>query len=247
MKASINIAVIFFIGIVCLSCQSKKYCDLTITLSSKMDYCAIDSAFLFNGDDHYRGTCSYDSATNGLICHWDSLESGNYGFQIQTIFCKVQNFPIDLEKDTNIRINGDLEFHKTELIERNELNRADTIEFVYTSDGCFHCYLEKSILIRNKSRNCYYLTTVSNEGVAGDESIVVEKKIPPNVIDSLFQLELDSKTKFDLMLKDGIYKSSTTTNRFYLLADNKLFYFSDQGIQDWDFYSPLKRIYFHLQ
>lgn len=231
MKITVSIIALFLLGLICMSCQKtkdKKYHDLTIILDSTFDYELIDSTTLLGNNYKSSMEWSYDTIKHNCYYHWDSLTSNNYIFKVQTIFSKVKDFNLSFPNDTNFLLDNELGFVTTMLIDKNELYQSDTIELVFTSSGCFHQYYEKLIITKNN--NEYTLKTESEQ----------IKKVPSAIIDSLFQMQFDSKKELDKIEKNGFQSFSTTTNGFYLLANNKLFKFNDRGIEDWDLYENFK-------
>jgi hypothetical protein len=235
---------LLLLGIIYLSSGCKRtYYKLTITLDSTFNYNRLlDSVNLssksfdktFNPND--TTSWSYDFKNKRTSIYWDSLTSNEYVLNIKTIFSKSQISKFSLISDSNIFIKNNLGFVVVDIIDKNELTKMDTIEIVYNSDGCFHCYIEKSTLIKDKKDNKYFEKTISN-----DKPLVIDKIVPSEIIDSIFLVEFESKK-----LKDSLKKSrtffgiSTTTQRLYILAKNKVFQFNDQGLDHWKLYEKIK-------
>jgi hypothetical protein len=231
-KAVIIFALILF-RLVNASCQTsadKKNYGLTIAMDSTFDFDLLSNTILLSTKYKSSVNWKFDETKRIYLYRWDSLTSANYIFKINTIFKKSKQFNILLPRDTNYILDSELGYNLTELIDKNELFQSDTIEFVYINSACMGQYSETSILTKNNEN--YTLRSTSTK----------KKKVDKSIINSLFQLQLDSKKESDKLVRKGV-RFSTTTQSFYLLAKNKLFKFNDQGIENWDLYDKFKATY----
>ena len=226
----------------CTVTPEYTYCNLTITLDSTFDYSILDSLYIFNNQDTSTFTATYDTIKKQTLYQCDSLISGTYTVTLKTIFHNEQHLNLTLSSDTSIHIKNALNVQVVKVIDKAVLLESDTIEFVYTSHGCFHRYIEKSILIKDPIQKNYSLHTYSNTIMDDVEPLNIYKKAPYSIIDSLFQLQLACNGIIEKNRNNGIYISSTTITSLYILADNHLFQFSDSGI-DWNLYDQFKTAY----
>lgn len=95
--------------------------------------------------------------------------------------------------------------------DKNAIFNADTIETFYKQVGCFNYYFEKSILIKNKMDDSYFISTHFNNGKS-----LQQKKATSNIIDDLFSLQNE-------LLKSDNFVTSTSTERFYIAINNKVY------------------------
>lgn len=257
MKTTINILLIFIFGLVCSSCdtttdksensletsEKTPLCNLKITLDTTFDFTILDSKTLLPKNHGASTPWTYDSITKTTSQNWDSLAPGNYTFEIKTIFRTKQLFHFTISTDTSFIVTNQLGLKTVAQIDKNELLSADTIELVYTSNGCFHGYFEKSILIKNKAESSYSLKTNSNTIIADAKPLDIQKNVSSEIIDDLYILQNDSKKQKDKSNKSGILYMSTTRQNIYLLVNGKLFQFDDTGIKDWNLYDNFKTKY----
>jgi hypothetical protein len=214
---------------------------LKIALDSTFDYRLLDSITVSSENFYSSAECdtsSWSIKNNGiLIFHCDSMSPENYILRIKTIFDKEQTFSFSLSDNASYSITNQLGFKPVDLIAKSDLLKADTIELVYTSNGCFHSYSEKTALCKEKKGGKYFLSSVADKTMINGEPLSISKEVPAIVVDDLFALENDSKKMKEDSITAGILKISTTIQRVYLLANRKLFQFSDQGIIGWNSYN----------
>lgn len=221
-----------------------------IRLDPELEWRMIDSISL-SSEDFYSvipsndSLWSFDSISHAIVFHCDSMPSTEYVLKIKTIFTREKEYPFYLGKDTSFLIGNNLGFKKAELISKDEIRQADSVEFVYTSNGCFHSYYEKSILFRGKGSksNDYFLNTTSNTIMKDAQPLDFLIKVSPGIVDSLYLLQCESKEQYDFSIKNGFLNSSTTHHNFYLLVNNKVFQFDDNG-STWTLYDKFKMKYF---
>jgi hypothetical protein len=209
---------------------------LTIVLDTSFHYDIFDSAYVTQENKVFPNLSAYDTISKTTKYYLDSISSGNYVINIKTIFKDITRLPIFVQADTTIYLKH--LFEPTSLINKAELQNADTIEFVYVSEGCFHFYFEKSILTHNG--NDFILKTSSNIIQEGDKPINIQKKVPSTIIDSLFIFESDFIAQKEKIGINNLFFTSTTTQRFYLKIKNKVFQLNDQGLKDWTLYDDFK-------
>lgn len=257
MNTTINILLIFLFGLVCSSCNTRTdkneksaetnektpLCNLKIALDTTFDYRILYSKILLPKSQGASTPWTYDSITKTTFQNWDSLAPGNYTFEIKTIFRTKQQFHFTISTDTSFIVTNQLGLKTVAQIDKNELLSADTIELVYTSNGCFHGYFEKLILIKNKAESNYFLKTNSKTIMAHAKPLDIQKNVSSEIIDDLYILQNDSKKQKDKSNKSGILYMSTTRQNIYLLVNGKLFKFDDTGIKDWNLYDDFKTKY----
>jgi hypothetical protein len=243
MRITLHIFTIMMVGLFYTACKTSSeqtLCKLTISLDTSLHDNLIYDTELLGNNFKSNKYWTFDTITQTKMYQWDSLKKGEYTFKIQSIFSKEQNLKISLLADTKVKLKNDLNFKNVDLLSKSELIKADTVEFVYTSDGCFHSYIESSILIKNKAQNNYKLRTTSDVMNVEDKPLDIDKIVESKIIEELLQLQLNSKQEKEINKKDNRFYRSTTTEYLYILANNELYQFSSQGLKDWKSYEKFK-------
>lgn len=250
LRLSGNIIILFFIGFIYSGCKKPLNNNVTVIFDSSFNF--IDEIDISSEDytatfNHSDSILSYDTSSKSLIFKKDSLANGEYSFIIKTIFSKKQIFTVSIFSDTIFYLKNQLGISKVELIEKRELLNADTIEIVYTIDGCFQSDFEKSTLIKGKSENIYSVHTISTKLNLEGNPTEFRSRVGQFVIDSLFYLQTESikqmKEANENAKKNGWPFSllgSTTVKRFYILVNHKAFFFTDYGLKEWNFYDSFR-------
>jgi len=202
---------------------NNKYCNLTIVCDSSFRYDLFSAVFLTNTDGTLKfKKMDHNSALGITYFQWDSIKVGEYNFQMQSIFSYKQNEQFTLTKDTTLIFSNNIQYKTVDFITLKDLTKVDSLEFAYRSTGCsFH--FENYLLVRDKL--VYSLTGIyKNNGTP----IIINKKISPLIVKSLFTLQMKSSkyVKKALINDSG---GSTMRHELYLLAGRKLFLCDDKS------------------
>ena len=238
------------IGLIYSSCKKQENYNVKIKFDSTFHF--LDEVEISSEDynatfNYYDSIFSYDTLSKSFIFKKDSLTRGEYTLSIKTIFSKKQTFTFSIFSDTVFLLKNELGISKVDLIGKNDLFNADTIEIVYKIDGCFQSDFEKSILIKGISDNNYSVQTISNKHNLEWNPIERKNRVGPFIIDSLFYIQTESikqrEEANNYAMKRGlplVLFASTTVKRFYILVGHNAFFFTDYGLKDWNLYDNFR-------
>jgi len=225
--------------------------NLSITLDSSFNHNICDSVILTDGQRRYRSHWTHDLPHHSFHYTWEGLPAGHYVLKVQTLFQFSQTISFDLNKDTTFVLSNTMGMESVPIFLKSDLLYADTIEWVYTSSGCFGHYSERISLTTIDHLN-YMLVkkfdSIALETIQGRKMFVtipVEKSrvAARGIADSLFQLLDSSRCMKNRYLSSGILRLSTTHCELYVLIGKQLYAFDDRGIDEWDLYDRFRKQY----
>lgn len=152
------------------------------------------------------------------ILKWKTLPEGLYKLTISTTFYTDVIKIIPLFRDQTANIQYPFPVQKSDSFTLAELENADTIQFTFSSSGCFHHSLEKYLITKIKNsthRDVHYVS----EGTLTEASSPKPHFRSATIVDSIFSIQakcLERKKNHPLLL-------STESRTVFILANHKLF------------------------
>jgi hypothetical protein len=147
---------------------------------------------------------------------WDSSAAGNYTVELSSIFLlqTAQSFVVN--SDTTLFVQNNFPVRIVDTITKADFMKADTIEYVRVSIGCFHHRINKTVLLKNEFG---YEVRYYGESYPYASPQQISKEDGRALMAELysFQEEIISDCK------QGRFSQSTSYTNVYLRADNNIF------------------------
>lgn len=240
--------ILFLCAILFISCGAEnngadseknkniQYSKLKVTLDTTFNYNFLERIKLLTYEADSLSFWDYDTTSNEIYQQWDSIAQGNYTIEVRTIFRTKQQHSFKLTKDTSLMLYNQLDLKSVAQVDEQEILNADTIELVFTSQGCFHSVNENMILIKNKTDSSYLLELSINKWRKSIKS--TKKNVSVDIIKDVVRLQNDL-----IKLKSNNYCLSTTNTGYYLLVNGKVFQFKTLNPEYSKYYMKLKKKY----
>lgn len=241
-----NIILVFSFLVLLFSCEiekqkppleqiskEKKYHKLSIEVDRLPSNIYFYEPFLLLDYAEYkRDRYKLDTITKKETYEWDSLITGNYIFK--TLSYKEEIFPFSVSKDTSIKIKNNINVKFINKFDKKELLEADTIEILYRQAHCFSNYFEKSILVKDKIDNSYFISAHFN-----NYKSLKQHKASSNIINNLFLVQ-------NQLLKSDNNGGSTSTETLQILANGRI-YSNTKTHAGWHIYGEFKKKYITIE
>ena len=230
-----NVAILLIICLI-ISCDfngkpsdKNKLFSLKIVMDSSMNSLSYygQSILEMGNDTIFHYTQKWNRDKNELIFKWDSLKSGEFQFNIKTVYHHPRIVRFSLKSDTVITIQHNFPYQSVYLIPKKDLLNSDTIDFAFNSYGCC-VYIRRYQLIKLKKK--YRFIKIPEYGCDSISSLVSSE-----VIEDLYRLQkLCRKNKNKTVT--GFY-----THNFILIAGKKAFLFDDKYSMESFYYAFLEK------
>ena len=223
MRLILRLCIIFLVLLQFTSCNKRnKSSDNNIKYSisivfdssynSKVFYRMTD---LITGSDTIsKDTTIWNKLIDETTIKWKNLKPGLYHISFQTVRHNPIVKDIKLESDTVIQIWKEFNYQFVNLISKEQLLDADTIDYVFGDCGTCSAQFRKYMLVRDNKK--YHL--FGSRGLLDS----IDREVSPKIIDDLYNLQYDCRN----------YKSKEVkgfgSNIFMLIAGKKAFYYDDK-------------------
>ena len=231
MRSPARISTIIILLMLFISCQKQpkevQTYNLTVICDSTFNQQTFENIYLVSGKDTlYAKTKNYKQVKNELKIKLDSIPGKQYVLILSDLFHHVQSQKLNLKHDTVIRISNRHKYESVQIIPLSELEKSDTIEFIYSHSGC-SSRIESFKLLPKGS--VYLVEPVK---LRFGNHILFNRYLPKTVskgiVKGLFDLQVQSRR---YMKSFGKSETPWSTSRveYYILAHNKLFKFDDKN------------------
>lgn len=238
-----------------------KFSKLTLLLEDSSKF-YVDKLLLKNDSMERIMPYKFDSTvTNATPYGYDSLKNGTYEVTVKSLLDNVVKFSINLTSDSVLYVDKSLlpSFKNVPdaLPLVSELANGDSLIVTYTSIGCFHNYIEKSVIYKHESGFDIKFSTDTSKNHEIEQLITIRRTLPVSFADSLkhlakactnaFQKQqkilnhyktalMAAKNMEDSVNANSQIPYSTTSSDIYFRKGNKVFYLTSKVILEIPYY-----------
>lgn len=168
----------------------------------------------------------FDSTSHRYLSVWDSAAGGEYSLWIRTIFQVDQITEFEVHSDTTIWIKNQLNLHFVDSLTYNDLLKADIVELVHVSSGCFHYEIHKTIIVRKQDG--YYIREVNPDAALQAHEWTASKAEGEGRLREIASIQSEILE----LIRDnqGNMQMSTSHQTYFIRADQSIYIFHDPGI-----------------
>ncbi len=230
--------------------DKPKFCSLKISVDNSISFRLIRDVELLLNSENFKTERDIDSITKMFTLSWKKLLPGTYNLKLKTVFNDLKEYKISISNDTSFTLQNFYDL--LDLKQSNPYSNVEKIKIYYKSDGCFHNYKEQ-ISIERVSDKIYSCTLIQDSIAFKDtmgRNIVLEipiykkRQTDNSILQKLFDLVSTSNILQDSVIQNGGNCFSTTHKKLFVLCNNNLFQFSDNGVCEWKLYNIFKELYF---
>lgn len=220
------------------ACQSRKHDlkseekhSLTIICDSTFDENLFYDLYLYTKLDTIKTQkIKFDSLKYTFTFHWDSLKTGDYHFELISVFQQKNKVVFKLNNDTTIQLKNKFRHELINVIPIATTLKSDTISFAFQTNGCSYGI---SIYTLIKNNGNYRIKSLMNQYMGKP----LVKDVSPEIIKDLYETQIACRNH-----KSNIHYS-TRSYQFMVLTDNKVFYFDDKYFGSEKLFDPIRRKY----
>lgn len=176
-----------------------------------------DITYQCNGEIIDPPEVIYNKQTGESRMIWDSSAAGDYTVELSSIFLLQASQSFEVRSDTTLMVQNNFPVRIVDTITKADFMKADTIEYVRVSVGCFHRRVNKTVLLENEFG---YEVRYYGESYPHTNPQQISKEDGRALKAELysFQEEIISDCK------QGRFSQSTSYTNVYLRADKNIFY-----------------------
>lgn len=201
-----------------IASDGSQMFKLNVLLDLGVNFMLTDTAWLTGENKSISVDWTRDRDKPATRYTYDNLIPGIYTFHARDFWGRATQRTLQLQHDTTLTIPT--AYRQVTAISLKDLQQADSISMRYESKGCYHREIDQVALKKTKGRKSYTLTIINKKNGVTDKA----NNISPHIITDLHATLLAAKNVYN----DEI---STSTQSFWVLAGDKLFYFYDQAYE----------------
>ena len=195
----------------------KQGHKLTVIIVPGSHYDLIDKAWLSGNKVSLHKDWTYDKTNSTHRYTYTNLTTGSYAFCSRDVWRGIIRQELRVWQDTTVVLPA-TSYKLVEQMTRADLQAADSIKMYYDISSCFFSATDYVLLTKNKDQNNYTLIFSFPHSKAYRKA----NNLPVTIVNELYA----SLQTIPMIDTNSI---GTTTQRFALLAGNKLFYINDQS------------------